>query len=53
MIDTQLEVFDLKVVDIEQSRHHRFYSSRNKFFWTKMNPTLFEIVTMDELQKEV
>ena len=35
MIDIQLEVIDMEVVDIEQFRHHRFYSSRNKFFWTK------------------
>lgn len=35
MIDTQLEVIDMEVVDIEQFRRHRFYSSRNKFFWTR------------------
>jgi len=35
MIDTQLEVIDMEVVDIEQFRRHRFYSFRNKFFWTR------------------
>ena len=40
MIDTQLEVIDMEVVDIEQFRHHRFYSFRNKFSWTKNESNL-------------
>ena len=42
MIDTLLEVIDMEVVDIEPFRHHRFYSSRNKFFWTRKESNLIQ-----------